>query len=103
MKYYLGNVNQFLAHKNKLEKAVQDFMKKYHRVLIKETEIVKVKKTIETAIEGLNIAYPKCTPLNPGWWTPAIDKADYKDWILGGVACVRFGFNCSKEVTNENS
>lgn len=97
MKYYLGNVNQFLAHKNKLEKAVQDYIKNYHRVLIKETDVEKAKNTIKTAIKAMNDIYPKCTPLNPSWWTPALDAEDEKDWILGDVECVRFGFNCSKD------
>lgn len=101
MKYYLGNVNQFLAHKNKLDKAVKDYVVKYHRILFRETEIEKVKDTITAAIIGMNDLYPKCTQIQPSWWTPASDEDDYKDWILSGVDCVRFAFFCSKESGDE--
>lgn len=98
MKYYLGEVNQFLAPKNKLEKAIQHYMKEFDRKLIPEKSIEDYKTEIIANIKVLNSEHPKCTAVNPYWWTPATVCDEIQDWIIGGVDCVRFLWACSKEV-----
>lgn len=99
MKYYLGHVGQFLQPKNKLEKAIQSYMKIFDRRLITDSEVESFKAEIVANIGLLNRAYPKCTTIKASWWTPAHDyNAEIIDWVIGGVDCVRFSFMCSKEV-----
>ena len=99
MKYYLGRVGQFLQPKNKLEKAIQSFIKEYDRVVIYATHIEVAKNAIQNRINALTKEFSKCTPIKADWWTPAHDRNDeIKDWVIGGVDCVRFSFMCSKEV-----
>ena len=99
MKYYLAHVGLFLNHKNKLEKAIQDFIKSYDRSIILATHIEVAKKAIQNRVDALTKEFPKCTPIKADWWTPAHNKNDeVKDWVLGGVECVRFSFMSSKEV-----
>lgn len=99
MKLYLGHVGQFLQHKNKLEKAIQDFIKSYDRALVNATHIEVAKTAIANHIKLLTASFPKCTPIKAYWWTPGHDHNDeIKDWVIGGVDCIRFSFMCSKEV-----
>lgn len=99
MKYYLGQVSQFLQPKNKLEKAAQSYIREFDRKLIADKDIEDYKIEILANLKALNNEYPKCTIINPYWWTPAHDyNAEIKDWVIGGVDCVRFSFVCSKEV-----
>ena len=97
MKFYLGDVGQILSPKNKLEKAIQDFINCYDRVIINATHIEVAKTAITNRIKLLTASYPKCTPIEARWWTPDKFNEEVKDWVIGGVDCVRFSFMCSKE------
>lgn len=97
MTYYLGNVYQFLSPKNKLEKAIQDFISTYHREIYAETEIERIKENIIDETYTLNTLHKMCRPVNPSWWTPRIGVEETTDWTLGNVNCVRFVFQQSKE------
>lgn len=99
MKYYLGHIGQFLQPKNKLEKAIQEYIKFFDRKLIPETKIEDYKTEINKNIEVLTAKHSKCTPIRSDWWSPANSVRDeVRDWVLGGVDCARFSFMCSKEV-----
>ena len=98
MKYYLGQVNQFLAPKNKLEKAIQEYIKIFDRKLVKEAELEDYLTEIKENVKSISKAHSKCTPIDAHFWTPAQFNDEVKDQVLGGVDCVRFVFMCSKEV-----
>lgn len=98
MKYYLGQVSQFLQPKNKLEKAAQTYIKEFDRKLIADKDLEDYKVEILANLKALNTEYPKCTIIDPYWWTPGKAYDEIKDWVIGGVDCIRFGFHCSKEV-----
>ena len=98
MKKYLGEASQFLQPKNRLERAIQDYVKTLDRVLIYESDLEEVKIQIKNKIAGIVLDHAKCTPIRVNWWTPAREfTAEIKDWVLGGCDCVRFVFLCSKE------
>lgn len=98
MKYYLGEVRQTLVPKNKLEKAIQTQLKDvFERKLIKESDLQGYMNEIKRNIEGLKHVYPNCKPIKVYWWTPALYADKAKDYVLGGVDCIRFVFVCSKE------
>lgn len=99
MKYYLGHVGQFLQPKNKLEKAIQNYIKLYDRKLLPEYDLQLYKIEINDKIKALTAEHSKCTPIKSDWWTPSSSLTDeIRDWVLGGVDCVRFSFMQSREV-----
>lgn len=75
MIYYLADVGIIYVAKNKLCKAVQDFVKSYDRKLIPEADFSKIKREIVNGILQLNKQFPRCTATKPTFCTH--DNEDY--------------------------
>jgi hypothetical protein len=89
--YYLAKVDMTYAHKNKLQKAIQDFIQDYDRELIAAHDVEQYKKTIVSGIEVLNKKFPKCSAVEATWWTPASCDERNKDWKLSLSAQTGYG------------
>ncbi len=80
MNYLTHNGHQ-LAIKNKLQNAVQEYLSEVDRQLLEGNFKLKLfKKSVIAKIKELNKEHPRCTPLNPTWWSPSKD-----DYFLSGV------------------
>jgi hypothetical protein len=67
--YYLAKVEMVYAAKNKLCKAIQDYLKEYNRILISDKSLPDVMDNILNYIYKLNKNFPKCSSVTPSYWT----------------------------------
>lgn len=85
MKYTTYNGHQ-LATKNKLQKAVQAYLKGIDRILIENDEALEdIKVKIIANIVFLNNEYPRCKGIRASWF-----ETDKNDWLLSGVGFSNF-------------
>lgn len=87
MEKYLTRVGQVYSAKNKLEIAVQDFLKGNDRKLINGTDLKKFKDGIIKHIEFLNFENSRCKSKNPSWF---ISDINFKDHAISGIDCITF-------------
>ena len=87
--YYLAKVEMVYAAKNKLCKAIQDYLKQLNRMLIPEKEISIFEKAVIDNIIRLNKEFPKCGSVTPSFW--ATNEGDLM-LSLGNQSIIHFGF-----------
>jgi hypothetical protein len=79
--YYLFYISYNYGTKNKLEKAVQQFLGTHDRKLIPAAELESWKKDIIRSIQIINDQNAKCKPVNAEWWTTGFED-EFRDWAL---------------------
>lgn len=90
---YMTYDGHHLSTKNKLQKAVQNYLIHLDRTLIEKNELDFIKKQIVSDIENLNKQHSRCKPLTPHWW------CHQGDWILGAVGFSNFSiYKISKTI-----
>lgn len=88
---YLAYYGHDYSAKNKLEKAIQSYLKSIDRTLIEDEDFKAFKSKVIAEIERLcKEDYPRCTPKKPHVWKSGV-KND-KDIRLSGIDCVVFYF-----------
>jgi len=99
MNKYLTRVSQVYSSKNKLEKAIQDFIKCNDRLLIDSKDLNEFKSKIIQHINFLNLENARCSPKSASWYN-AGESSKIKDWGISGVDCIAFYIY---EIKNEYS
>jgi hypothetical protein len=94
MKKYLSKVNMVYAAKNKLHKAIINYIKSIDRQLVPVTELGVYKLNVINAIKNLVIDHPKCAPIKPSWWE---NEGDYH-LSLGGQTIINFTLYQGEEI-----
>lgn len=79
MKYVTHNGHQ-LCTKNKLEKAVADYLSDIDRTLIESADIETYKNELLADIKEFESEHPRCKPLKAHWF-----ETSKNDFILSGV------------------
>lgn len=74
MTKYLVDLGSFYQPKNKLHKAIQEFIAKQQRKVIDRAVLSAYKKQLENKINTLNSQHPKCTPVKVHFWKSDIDE-----------------------------
>ncbi|MFC7346009.1 hypothetical protein ACFQO9_04660 [Chryseobacterium zhengzhouense] len=97
MNKYVTRISQVYSGKNKLEKAIQDFITQNDRLLIDSKDLKKFKESIIQHINFLNQEFKNCTPKSASWFD-AGQTRDCKDYGLSGIECVAFYIH---EIKNE--
>lgn len=72
---FLVDLGMFYQPKNKLCKAVQEFMGKQQRKVFSAHQMMDFKKYLKKNVEALNKQFPKCTPVQINFWSP--DGSDH--------------------------
>ena len=95
---YLFYVSQKLATKNKLEKAIQEYLSEQNRKLLANAEKAKLfREVILNHIKHLCEQHPKCKPIVPNWYNHDGSLRDYSDFYLHNVNVVSACLLQSKE------
>lgn len=89
MNKYLTRVSQVYSSKNKLEAAIQEFIKSNDRLIIDGKDLNEFKWKIIQHINFLNLENARCTPKCASWYK-AGESSKLKDWGISGVDCVAF-------------
>lgn len=97
MNKYITRISQVYSGKNKLERAIQDFITQNDRLLIDSKDINAFKANIIQHINFLNQEYKNCTPKQPSWFHCG-ETRKIKDWSISGVDCIVFYIH---EIKNE--
>ena len=102
--FFITYIPHSFVCKNRLEKAVNEFLRSEHRKLIPSDEIEKYKEFILCKINELNAAHKRCKPLEVSFWYPGLGDPD-GDSHLSGASFTPFHLlKCNDQgVTNENS
>jgi hypothetical protein len=66
--YYLSFKGFGLALTNNLEKAINEVLIQYNRVLVADIELDAFKKEMLDALEECNKNNPRCKPYKFSWW-----------------------------------
>ena len=74
MTKYLCELGSFYQPKNKLHKAIQEFIQQQHRRVIPADKLTEYEKILKERIEILNKLNPKCTPVEVHFWKSIIDE-----------------------------
>lgn len=74
MTKYLVDLGSFYQPKNKLHRAIQEFIARQQREVIKEKDLEGHKEYLKTVITSLNEQHPKCTPVKCNFWKSDIDE-----------------------------
>lgn len=89
---YQTHDGHHLATKNKLQTAVQNYLKSIDRTLILGDDKLKLfKKSVLKKIEELNQEHSRCKPIQAFWWS-----SDKNDFNLSGVRFSDFNIYHSK-------
>lgn len=67
---YLIDLGMFYQPKNKLCKAVQEFISKQQRKVFSDNRLKDYENYLEMNIKDLNKQFPKCTPVTINFWSP---------------------------------
>lgn len=97
MKKYITRISQFYSGKNKLDKAIQEFIKQNDRLLIDSKDLKKFKESIIQHINFLNQEFKNCTPKAASWFDAGQTRY-CKDYGLSGIESVAFYIH---EIKNE--
>ena len=65
---------------NQLQKKISEYIRTKNRKIILASEVDDFKNTINSVIDEMNKANPRCRPVQKDWWQPEPGKN--KDWIL---------------------
>lgn len=85
MKYLTHNGHELMT-KNKLQKAVQEYLRGIDRMLLTDSPTFsKHKNRVLEVIENLNSKHPRCKPIKASWF-----QIDKNDWLLSGVGFSNF-------------
>jgi len=85
MKYLTLNGHQLMT-KNKLQSAVQDYLKGIDRLLLSDqATFLKHRQRILEVIEGFNQQHSRCKPIEASWF-----QINKNDWLLSGVGFSNF-------------
>jgi hypothetical protein len=69
MKYFAHITADHWSAKNKLEKAVKEYIKTKDRTLLNDVKsVTSFLLSLESGIDNLNKEYSKCKPVNYGQW-----------------------------------
>ncbi|MBS4034363.1 MAG: hypothetical protein KGZ85_07870 [Ignavibacterium sp.] len=71
---YLIILGMFYQPKNKLHKAIQEFIGQQNRKVIKEENLQAYKKYLGDGIERLNDQHRKCTRVSANFWKSETDE-----------------------------
>lgn len=71
---YLVELGMFYQPKNKLHKAIQEFIRNQQRKVIPKKDVYTYKEYLRRTIEKLNAENPKCTPVKCNFWNSDIDE-----------------------------
>ncbi len=74
MTKYLIDLGMFYQPKNKLHKAIQEFIGEQKRKVIKDKDLQTYKKNLGVEVTRLNKEHPKCTPVNFHFWKSEVDE-----------------------------
>jgi hypothetical protein len=74
MTKYLVNLGMFYQPKNKLHKAIQEFIQKQSRKVIPDNDLKYYKNRLWAVIDNLNSLHPKCTPVKVNFWSSDNDE-----------------------------
>lgn len=103
MKKYITRVSQVYSAKNKLEKAIQEFIKTNDRLLIDGKDLSQFKNQIIQHINFLNEEHRRCSSKRSSWFNSSSDSK-IKDFGLGGIECIAFYIHeVNKEYSSENA
>ena len=97
MNKYVTRISQVYSGKNKLEKAIQDFITQNDRLLIDSKDLKKFKEGIIQHIHFLNQEFKNCTPKSASWYNAGA-SSNLKDYGISGVDCIAFYIH---EIKNE--
>lgn len=91
---YFTKIESVHVPKNKLEKAVQDYIKKYNRLILNDSDFEDVKKVIEEEVRRLNIENSRCKPIFPNFYSPpALQEYQREpDIFFNGGDCIYLAF-----------
>ena len=76
---YMTYDGHHLATKNKLQKAVADYLTGLDRILIEKKKLAYCKKQILEDIKDLNKKHKRCTPIEASW------RKHKDDYMLQGI------------------
>lgn len=71
---YLVQLGLCYQPKNKLHKAIQEFVGKQHRKVIDRSVLSAYKRQLENKINTLNSQFPKCTSVKCNFWKSDTDE-----------------------------
>jgi hypothetical protein len=89
MNKYLTRVSQVYSAKNKLETAIQEFIKSNDRIIIEQKDLNEFKWKIVQHINFLNLENKRCSSKCASWYN-AGESSKIKDWGISGVDCIAF-------------
>lgn len=99
----LNNYSMYLAYyshayqfKNRLERAIQHYLKNIDRTLIEDEDFKGFITKVIADLKKLNEKYSRCTPKDPSLCK--IEELNDKDFTLFGTDCVSFHFYYSDKV-----
>lgn len=75
--YYLAIKGFCLTLNNNLERAIDEVLTQYNRVLVGDIELDAFKKEMLEALEECNKNNPRCKPYKFGWWDDHHPKGDF--------------------------
>ena len=85
---HYSQVTNIYSPANKLVDTVQELVKQYKRMLIKDADLVSFKTNMLDAIHALNAKFPRCKPVAASWWSPSTRQDEEElpeqelDWSL---------------------
>lgn len=97
MNKYLTRVSQVYSAKNKLERAIIDFIQINDRLLIDGKDLKLFKEKIIQHINFLNLENARCTPKSASWYNAGA-SSKLKEFGISGVDCIAFYIH---EIKNE--
>jgi hypothetical protein len=97
MKKYITRVSQVYSAKNKLERAIIDFIQANDRLLIEGKDLKVFKEKIIQHINFLNLENSRCSPKSASWYNAGA-STQLKDYGISGVDCIAFYIH---EIKNE--
>lgn len=74
MTKYLVDLGMFYQPKNKLQKAIQGFIREQQRKVFSKDYFLTYKQYLREGVEKLNADYPKCTPIKINFWSGEKDE-----------------------------
>lgn len=89
MKKFLTKVSNVSCPKNKLETAIQSFLKENDRLLVDEKDLKIFKENINSHIVFLNQLHKRSVSKTPRWYEIEC-SAKIKDYSLAGIDCIMF-------------
>jgi len=87
---YLAYYASDYSAKNKLEKAIIEYLRSIDRTVIQDEDFESFTKKVFKKIQEINTENNRCKPKNPKLWNPRVDEK--KDFTLTGIDVVNFYF-----------